>query len=117
MIASVQYNDLRGTAAADVSDGCMNSLQNYLKENFNEYDSERYFCRGCTLWFGNGRRSTSISMRFLCFDRENEKFVGLCPEQDFTFDEVFNMFKRFEIVMGIDVNEIEIDESEMIPLK
>ena len=30
MIASVQYNDLRGTAAADVSDFYMNSLQNYL---------------------------------------------------------------------------------------
>lgn len=28
MIASVQYNDLRGTAAADVSDFHMNSLQN-----------------------------------------------------------------------------------------
>ena len=33
MIASVQYNDLRGTAAADVSDFYMNSLQNYLIEN------------------------------------------------------------------------------------
>ena len=32
MIASVQYNDLRGTAAADVSDFYMNSLQNYLIE-------------------------------------------------------------------------------------
>lgn len=34
MIASVQYNDLRGTAAADVSDFYMNSLQNYLIEKF-----------------------------------------------------------------------------------
>ena len=32
MIASVQYNDLRGTAAADVSDFYMNSLKNYLIE-------------------------------------------------------------------------------------
>ena len=28
MIASVQYNDLRGTAAADIADGYMNSLRN-----------------------------------------------------------------------------------------
>lgn len=117
MIASVQYNDLRGTAAADVSDGYMHSLQKYLEENFNEYDSERYFCKGCTFWFGNESRRNNIRMRFLCLDKENEKFIGFCPEKDFTFDEVYNMFKRFKIVIGIDVNEIEIDENEMITLR
>lgn len=48
MIASVQYNDLRGTAAADVADEYMNSLQKYLMDTFREYDPERYYCRGCT---------------------------------------------------------------------
>lgn len=48
MIASVQYNDLRGTAA-DVVDGYMNSLQKYLMDTYKKYDSNRYVCRGCTM--------------------------------------------------------------------
>lgn len=42
MIASVQYNDLRGTAAADVSDFYKSSLQKYLMNTYKTYDSERY---------------------------------------------------------------------------
>lgn len=115
MIASVQYNDLRGTAAADVSDDYMNDLQKYLQERFKEYDSERYYCRGCTIWFGNV--GNGINVKFLCLDKAEEKFVGFYPDKDFTFDDVVAMFKRFEVVIGIDVNEIEIDENEIIPLK
>ena len=50
MIASVQYNDLRGTAAADVSDYLNNSLQSYLEKTFDHYDGERFFCNGCKIW-------------------------------------------------------------------
>lgn len=39
MIASVQYNDLRGTAAADIADGYMNSLQKYLMDTYEKYNS------------------------------------------------------------------------------
>jgi len=49
MIASVQYNDLRGTAATDIADGYMNSLQKYLMDTYEKYNSERYVCRGCTI--------------------------------------------------------------------
>ena len=50
MIASVQYNDLIGTAAADIADGYMNSLQKYLMDTYVKYNSERYVCRGCTIY-------------------------------------------------------------------
>ena len=43
------YNDLRGTAAADIADGYMNSLQKYLMDTYEKYNSERYVCRGCTI--------------------------------------------------------------------
>lgn len=115
MIASVQYNDLQGTAAADVSDEYM-TLQRYLEKKFNKYNGKRYSCQGCTMWFGNERIKKTIRMRFLCLDTESKKFVGFYPERDFTFDEVYDMFKRFEIVIGRDVNNIEIDEDEMITL-
>ena len=62
MIASVQYNDLRGTAAADVSDLYMNSLQKYLKDTYHAYDSERYVCRGCVIWIGGQREMPYLSI-------------------------------------------------------
>ena len=113
MIASVQYNDLRGTAAADVADEYMNSLQKYLMDTFSEYDPERYYCRGCTIWFDN--RYTSI--KFLCLDRIKEKFVAFRLQKAYSPEEIISLFKRLEVVMGIDVSEIEIDEDETIELK
>jgi hypothetical protein len=41
MKATVQYNDLVGTAAADISDFYNNSLQEYLQKRFPKYDSGR----------------------------------------------------------------------------
>ena len=38
MKASVQYNDLKGTAAADISDFHKSSLQNYLINSYEQYD-------------------------------------------------------------------------------
>lgn len=116
MIASVQYNDLRGTAAADVSDFYMNSLQKYLIDTFVKYKSERYVCQGCTMWISGQRDTPSISLSFICWDRENDKYVRFRSQKDFSFEEVFSMFKRFEIVIGKDINEIEIDEDDTLIL-
>ena len=66
MIASVQYNDLRGTAAADVSDFHMNSLQKYLMATYKTYDYERYVCRGCVMWISGQMDEPSLSISFLC---------------------------------------------------
>lgn len=38
MKATVQYNDLVGTAAADISDFYNYSLQEYLQKRFPKYD-------------------------------------------------------------------------------
>ena len=117
MIASVQYNDLRGTAAADVSDFHMNSLQKYLIETFKEYDSERYVCQGCTIWISGQQPRIRVSASYVCWDRENDKYVRFRPIKDFSFEEVFSMFKRFEVVIGEDINEIEINEDDTLNLK
>ena len=77
MIASVQYNDLRGTAAADVSDFHMNSLQKYLTDTSEKYDSDRYVCQGCTMWISGQSHSPSISLSFICWDRENDKYITI----------------------------------------
>ena len=117
MIASVQYNDLRGTAAADVSDFYMNSLQNYLIEKFKQYDSNRYVCKGCTLWIGGQNAKPHITVSYICWDRHQHKYVRFYPSTDLTFEEIFSMFKRFEVVMGTDINEIEVNEDDTLDLK
>ena len=50
MEASVQYNDIKGTAAADISDAFQTSLQKYLVDSYEQYDCERYKCCGCTIF-------------------------------------------------------------------
>lgn len=42
MKANVQYNDLTGTAAADVSDFEHNNLQLYLTRKFKEFNGVLY---------------------------------------------------------------------------
>lgn len=71
MIANVQYNDLSGTAAADITDFSLNSLEKYLTDHFENYDTQRYFCVGCRLNLG-GQISNKVSLKFICLDKEEE---------------------------------------------
>lgn len=116
MIASVQYNDLRGTAAADVSDSHMNSLQAYLKSAYKSYDSERYVCRGCVMWVSGQREEPSLNMSFLCWDKTAEKFVRFYPKKHMELKEAFSLFKRFEVVMGTDVSDIDVNDDDCLDL-
>lgn len=117
MIASVQYNDLRGTVSADVTDFHMNSIQKYLSDTFEKYDSEKYVCQGCTIWITGQQPQIGISISYICWDRENDKYVRFRPLRNFSFEEVFSLFKRLEVVMGKDINDIEIDEDDTLNLE
>lgn len=116
MIASVQYNDLRGTAAADIADGYMNSLQKYLMDTYEKYDSDRYVCHGCTMYICGQREVPSISLSFLCWDKETEKFVRFYPHKEIDLNEAFSLFKRFEVVIGKDINDVEVDNDDYLDL-
>ena len=117
MIASVQCNDLRGTAAADVSDSHMNSLQNYLIDPLKKYDSNRYVCQGCTICINGTGIRASIDVSYICWDRRDDKYVRFHPLRDLTFEEIFSVFKCFEVVIGKDINEIEINEDDTLDLE
>lgn len=69
MKACVQYNDLKGTAAADVTDAYHNMLQKYLSDNFEKYDANRYECRGCTIWISGQVVKVEGNLRFICYDK------------------------------------------------
>ena len=118
MKARVQYNDLTGTAAADITDFSLNSLEKYLTDHFENYDTERYFCVGCRLNLG-GQTSTTVSIRFICLDKEEQKYVYLCPLDDMSYEEAFSLFKRFDIVLGSNesISEIDVNDEDWRDLK
>lgn len=109
MRASVQYNDLKGTAAADVSDHLSNSLQNFLVDTYKSFDGDRYSCNGCTMWISN---EGYVSMEFICYDNVERKYLKFAPEKDYLYKEAFDLFKRFEIVIGTHIDEIEVHSED-----
>ena len=114
MKANVQYNDLRGTAAADVSDFYQNSLQTYLTDSYKGYDAERYYCEGFTMWASDS--SKTVNVGFVCRDKKEGKYVKFVPE-DYTFDRLFKLFKRFNVVMGTNIESVEVSDDDWIELK
>lgn len=115
MKASVQYNDIVGSAAADVADWYNNSLQFFLQKTYESYDGDRYSCRGCTAYLGSGN---TVYVHFICLDKETGNFLRFSPSDSWPLEQFFSMFKRLEIVMGKDINEVEIsDDCEEISLK
>lgn len=114
MKANVQYNDLRGTAAADVSDFYRNSLQTYLIDSYKTYNGERYYCVGFTMWASDC--SKTVNVGFVCRDNIDGKYVRFVPK-DYTFDRLFELFKRFNVVMGSDIENVEINDDDWLELK
>lgn len=113
MKANVQYNDLKGTAAADISDFYHNSLQTYLTDSYKEYNGERYYCEGFTLWASDS--SKTVNVGFICYDKEGGKYVKFVPE-DYSFDRLFQLFKRFNVVMGTHIDDIDVNDNDWIDL-
>ncbi len=107
MIACVQYNDLIGTAAADVADCYFNSLQKYLVDSYSSYDGDRFSCRGCSVYISE-RNCAFVA--FVCLDRDTNEFVKFATPEPWSPESFFELFKRFEIVVGRDINEVEIPD-------
>lgn len=111
MEASVQYNDFIGSAAADFSDHT--DLNKFLSSR--GVDTERYEAIGASFYSGY---SDSFSASIICIDKENstdeKKYVTKIGfENEFTRDEFFDLFKRFEVVITQkhgNYENLEIDE-------
>lgn len=117
MKASVQYDDLVGTSAADVSDVYKASLQNYLVGSYESYDGDRYVCCGCKVYVFGQDEKPSGNIAFICWDKVDKKYVSLNPLKDLTLDDIFALFKRFEVVIGNDMESIEVDSDDYLDLK
>lgn len=97
MRASTQYDDLVGTAAADISYGFREQTLNQIAQHF-ELDQQRFDLIGISL-YGVGEMSLSL----LCVDKErstpdNEHLVSMMLEEG--VDDVMNLlFERLSIVL------------------
>ena len=117
MKASVQYDDLKGTAAADVSDFHQSSLQNYLVDSYEQYDGDRYECYGCSIFISGQQIQPQGNIVFVCKDKIENKYVKFCPLKDITLDEIFSLFKRFEVVIGNHIDGTAVDGNDYLDLK
>lgn len=111
MKASVQYNDLLGTAAADKSDYVW--LDSVLIER--GVDTERYEAVGASFFAGY---SDYFSASIICVDKQKsteqkEHIVSISFENEFTKEQFFDLFKRFEVIVTKrfgNYENLEIDE-------
>lgn len=113
MEASTQYNDLKGTVAADISD-LYSSLNDYLKENYKKFNNEQYSCKGYNIHFGYDEFA---SIEFICYDNKSGKYVALSSSKETTASEILKLFKRFNIVIGnSEINDIDHDLGKEEPI-
>lgn len=104
MEANVQYNDFKGTAAADISDQFVNSMDEYLSFKSTKYDKNKYRCIGCELHpYGLNK----LDAVFYCKDLTTRQIVPMRFNQEFSVSELCVMFKRMSIVIGENIAEVE----------
>ena len=108
--ASVQYNDLKGSVAADNAD--QNDARKYLKDKGLINDDE--FIIGIRMWAGenHGKHDDPVSVRFLISDLKGYsdlpdmlnaegEGVGLREiQQDMDLLDFFALFKRLELTLS-----------------
>lgn len=114
MIAKVQYNDFTGTAAADVSDFYLNSMDEYIHSLSEKYDMSRYHCEGCEFWLAG---KEEIGIVFYCYDVQEKKIVPISLNKTFKCSDLFLMFKRLSIVIGHNIQDMPQPETETLFLE
>lgn len=93
MRASTQYNDYRGTSAADISDYV--TLEDFFKRkgvNVNKYKPI-----GVDVYFNS---PNNFNVRFICVDQESDenKAVTIGFEEGVSMEEFLGLFKRLNVL-------------------
>ena len=122
--ASVQYDDLKGSVAADRAD--MTDAGKWLEDN--GHISSEEFVIGISMWTGDnhGQHIDPVSVKFLISELNNHENIPAMIEAsgenlqvkvlrlDMNIADFFALFKRFEITLsnnglleGKDYSEIE----------
>lgn len=99
MKANVQYNDFKGTAAADISDGLGGAGDMKGLAKFFDLDEDRFTPIGISLYGTNG-----FSVSILCVDKEQsteekEHIVSMSYDVENKGEIIDFLFKRLHIVL------------------
>lgn len=113
MKATVQYNDYVGSAAADIADAFVNSMDEYLSVRSKRFDKTRYHCIGCELRpYGIDK----LDVEFYCRDLQTRQIVVVRFNSEFKLSDILVMFKRFAVVIGENIDDVETTQAETIYL-
>lgn len=113
MKANVQYNDFKGTTAADIGDSY--SLTDFLKQK--GVDTDRYRPIG-SKFFSN--YESLLSVDIICVDNQQSTdgepyIVELSLNEPMTHKEYFGLFKRYECIVVQDYyQQYDIKDSKTI---
>lgn len=113
MKATVQYNDYLGTAAADIADEFVNSMDEYLAIRSKHFCKDKYHCVGCELRpYGINK----LDVEFYCRDLKTGQIVPMRFTQQFDLTELLVIFKRFTVVIGEQIDGVEAPQTDTVYL-
>lgn len=90
--ASVQYNDFKGTSAADISD--YSSLEDFTRKF--GIDTAKFIPRGISLYCSYDH---FVSVSIICENVENENKLISISLPDMPITNFLNQFKRLHVVL------------------
>ena len=107
---SVQYNDFKGSSAADISD--YSSLENFA-EKF-EINTAKFIPRGISLYCGY---DNFVSVSIICENTENENKLVSISLPEMPISDFLNQFKRLHILLfnsffhpSDEIEEVELED-------
>ena len=119
MEASVQYNDYRGTTAADRSDFLVEhpgQTSEYIINTFSlPLEAKRFQFVGISVY---GTQVDSMSACFFFRNRETNEMIK-CFKSPLEMQMVLKLFKRFEFQVGYhleDIDEVSLVEIEDVDI-
>ena len=95
-----------------MADFCM-TMQNYLVTHFEQFNAKRYQCKGCRIYISNGKEA---SLDFICLDKMENNFIVVKQTNEMTIEQIFALFKRFNIVIGENIKEMELNDEDCLVL-
>lgn len=111
MKAILEHQDLNGTIAAEMTETYHHSLQTYMEQHIEGFDTTRFYCRGCQIDMEDGEET--FGLRFACFDKQTRRFVLFVTDRK-PLTELPKILKKVQIVLGVQMHEVFVDDEDIV---